>query len=148
MTLLKAFGPRLAGKRRPPTVQVFQGHWQGSNLQRKVSSNFATDFNIKTASAATAAEARGDGRPPSVVSSRRLPLGRSSLAGGQNRLTPQVLERTPPGPSNRDTASVVFVALALFREELRKHLCFLDTFSLEAGPLPSPTERSHVSASA
>ena len=66
----------------------------------------------------------------------------------ERSLTQQVLQRTPPGPSPRDTESAVAVALALFREELRKHLCFLDTFSFEAAPLPPPTERSHASASA
>ena len=143
MTLLRAFGPRLARKSKPATVQVFQGHWRGSNLQRKVSSNFARDFNIKTASAATAAEARGDA-PPLCGFLAAAAAGRT--AG--RALTPQVLQRTPPGLSYRDTASVVVVALALFREELRKHLCFLDIFSFEAAPLRSPTERSHVSASA
>ena len=137
MTLLRAFRPRLARKSKPATVQVFQGHWRGSNLQRKVSSNFARDFNIKTASAATAAEARGDGRPPPLCGF--LAAAAAGRTAGR-ALIPQVLQRTPPGLSYRDTASVVVVALALFREELRKHLCFLNTFSF------SPTERSHASA--
>ena len=140
MTLLRAFGPRLARKRKSPTVQVFQGHWRGSNLQRKVSSNFATDFNIKTASAATAAEARGDGRP-TLCGFLAAAAAWGCLTGrtAGRALTPQVLQRTPPGLSYGDTASVVVVALGLFREELRKHHC---------SPLRSPTERRHASASA
>ena len=84
---------------------------------------------------------------------RRLPLRRAAMAAplplcgfpaaaaawgcstgqtAERMLTPQVLQRAPPGPSPRDAASVVVVALALFREELRKHLCFLNTFSFEA----------------
>ena len=96
---------------------------------------------------------------------RRLPLRRVAMAGlpplsglpvaatawscctgrmAEWALTPHFLQRTPPGPS--PTRSVVVVALALFREELRKHPYFLNTFSFEDAPLPSPTERSHASA--
>ena len=143
MTLLRAFGPRLARKSKRATVQVFQGHWRGSNLQRKVPSNFATDFNIKTASAATAAEAHGDGRPPlSVICQRRLPLGRRTGADSASSAVHDTVSVT-----QRYCVRCCAVALALFGEELRKHFCFLNTFSFEAAPLPSPTERSHASTS-
>ena len=74
--------------------------------------------------------------------------GRGTGRRVERALTLQVLQHMPQGSTPRDTVSVVVLALALFREELRKHLCFLDTFSFEAAPLPSPTERSHASASA
>ena len=127
---LRVLPPRPAKVSRRHS-KLCQGHWRGSNLQRKATSNFARDFNIKSASAATAAEARGDGRLPPLCG---LPAAAAAWSCGTGRtaeraLTPQVLQRTPPGPSPINTASVVVVALALFREELRKHPYFLNTFS-------------------
>ena len=91
--------------------------------------------------------ARGDGRSPSLWfrgGGCRLVL--RHWQDGRTGADSASSVAHPKGPSPRDTASVVVVALALFREELRKHPYFLNTFSFEDAPQPSPTERSHASA--